>query len=598
MKNEMYLEESQTTKIYKCVFYARVSTKNKSQEDSCKHQRWLMDSFVERHPNYQVEEYYVDDGISGKTIERPDYQKLLDRIKKGDIDYIFAKDNDRLNRSVEGNADLNKWLISTETSIYYLMDETTYNPRNVDEWMCNCFKSFMGQGYVMNVSNKAKLYHKQKCENLILNPNNITYGYEWDSDNKKVVINKDQADIVRYIYELYVYQDMGVSDISRLLYNECGITGERSKNLLSARTLNQILTNTAYIGKIAFNKSETIDTGIGVGAKKKRRKLSKEEWVYAPYPKIFEDTKLWDLAQKIRKERNHVYNAAHSKEETRSFFKGMHTFATKVFCGSCGSQYQFCYTDRKHEFPLYKDYFGKKTKDIHECCNNKEYNKIYEKTLENITINGFNMIVENKDEIIENLLSILKEAMDKAQNDNSNIESLNKRLAKVNKEKELAMAKWVQAPTDELQNYCVAQIDKCNEEIEAIKTSIEKEQKRSSDILDISKQLEKIKDYLGKVMYIDKVDRDFVDHMVDRIVINEDGKLFITFKFMTQALTTTLNSFSESKKAIRNGLPTIHIIACKTLADLLRFFANVGKIGGEDTMEVFPLDMQILQGIC
>jgi hypothetical protein len=67
---------------------------------------------------------------------------------------------------------------------------------------------------------------------------------------------------------------------------------------------------------------------------------------------------------------------------------------------------------------------------------------------------------------------------------------------------------------------------------------------------------------------------------------------------MTQALTTTLNSFSESKKAIRNGLPTIHIIACKTLADLLRFFANVGKIGGEDTMEVFPLDMQILQGIC
>jgi hypothetical protein len=52
---------------------------------------------------------------------------------------------------------------------------------------------------------------------------------------------------------------------------------------------------------------------------------------------------------------------------------------------------------------------------------------------------------------------------------------------------------------------------------------------------------------------------------------------------MTQALTTTLNSFSESKKAIRNGLPTIHIISCKTLADLLRFFANVGKIGGEDT---------------
>jgi DNA invertase Pin-like site-specific DNA recombinase len=100
MKNDIYLEEKETTKakVYKCVFYARVSTKNKSQEDSCTHQRWLMDSFIERHPNYQVEEYYVDDGISGKTIDRLDYKKLLDRIKKGDIDYIFAKDNDRLNR--------------------------------------------------------------------------------------------------------------------------------------------------------------------------------------------------------------------------------------------------------------------------------------------------------------------------------------------------------------------------------------------------------------------------------------------------------------------------------------------------------------------
>ena len=107
---------------YKCVFYARVSTKNESQKESCEHQRLLCDDYVERHPNYEIVGYYVDDGISGKNDNREQYLKMINRILEGDIDYILAKDCDRLCRSTEVNGALNKILVQTNTMVFYLGD--------------------------------------------------------------------------------------------------------------------------------------------------------------------------------------------------------------------------------------------------------------------------------------------------------------------------------------------------------------------------------------------------------------------------------------------------------------------------------------------
>ena len=419
---------------YKCVFYARVSTKNESQKESCEHQRLLCDDYVERHPNYEIVGYYVDDGISGKNDNREQYLKMINRILEGDIDYILAKDCDRLCRSTEVNGALNKILVQTNTMVFYLGDCTFYNPFKRQDRMLNGFRALMGEDYVLMQSEKGKIYHAQKCKNKILNANNVTFGYEWDYKNKRLVVNEEEAKVVRQIYELYVYRDMGVSEISRTLYKQ-GIAGVRSHRPMSAKTLNKILTDEAYIGTLYFNKKKTVDIGMGAGSnvKSRRIELPKEEWVGAPCPRIFEDDDLFNLAQKIRQERNHTYNIAHSKEESRSYFDGTHLFASKVFCGSCGMQYQFDYMGRTKNYPIYKDVFGKKNKLPNEKCNNKNYNKVFESTLINITKNGFNMLVENKDEIFSNVYSILEETLKENDNDTSYVDGLHNKLKKLEK---------------------------------------------------------------------------------------------------------------------------------------------------------------------
>lgn len=592
---------------YKCVFYARVSTKNESQKESCEHQRLLCDDYVERHPNYEIVEYYIDDGISGKNDNREQYLKMINRILEGDIDYILAKDCDRLCRSTEVNGALNKILVQTNTMVFYLGDCTFYNPFKRQDRMLNGFRALMGEDYVLMQSEKGKIYHAQKCKNKILNANNVVFGYEWDYKNKRLVVNEDEAKVVRQIFELYVYRDMGVSEISRTLYKQ-GIVGVRNGNPLSARTLNQILTNEAYIGTLYFNKKKTVDIGMGSGSDAKSRRVAvpKEEWVGAQCPRIFEDDDLFNLAQQIREERNHTYNIAHSKEESRSYFDGKHLFASKVFCGSCGTQYHFGYMGRTKNYPIYFDIFNKKNKLPNESCSNKNYNKVFESTLINITKTGFNMLVENKEEIFSNIYSIIQEAMNESENDTSYIDSLNKRLTKLNKQKETIMNKWMMAPSQDIMDYCMEQKAKCDMEIKEVQEELDKALNKNKEVVDVTSRLEKVKEFLDSLCTLDNIDRPFVKHMVDRIDISDDGKLYITYKFSNQKLITQLKSFEENKKAIQNGLPIIHnreklnreIFIYKRLKEIINFWDIVSRIRERGMMEVLVPVMPIVLRIC
>ena len=542
-------------KKFKVVFYARVSTKNESQKDSCEHQKFMCDDYILNHPQYEVVEYFIDDGISGKTDDRYEYRRMLDRLNKGDIDYIFVKDCDRLCRSVEVNGALNSLLYRTNTLVFYLIDHTIFHPDVRQERMYNQIKAIFGEDYVFMMHEKGLAYQEYKKKNGIINSNNLIYGYKWDYENDCMVIDEEEAKVIKQIFEWYVYEDLGVSEISRRLGAK-GIKGKYSKNLINPRTLNQWLTNSIYKGICCFNKRTTI-LGVGMGAKSKRVDIPREEWVEVPCPAIISE-ELFDLAQTIREERNHTYNYSVDKDVSRSYFKGFHIFAGKIFCMSCGSQYQYGFSDREKKYPLYKDYFSKRTKkSLDEKCNNKDFNKIYEATLQNITRKGFSMLVENGDEIISSVISLLRTSM-KENNVDDELVSLKKRLSKVEKEKQNFLDRWYTAPDEDTRDYCISKKNECVEEIEYLNNEITKLESRTSDVNEIEEKLNAIKEYLKGLVANPTIDRKFVNAFLNRIDISEDGKLYISYKFSNSKLVTTLGDFKEEKQAIRNGLPSIH----------------------------------------
>ena len=581
-------------KIYKCVCYQRVSTKNESQAESCEHQKMLADDFLDRNKNFILVANFQDDGISGKSDDREDYQKMIQLILQGDIDFILVKDNYRLCRSAEVNSALNRILVETNTRIIYLADNSIYDPHNRQERLFNGIKALLGEDYVHQQSENGKLYHMQKCMNKIVNANNTPFAYFWDKEEKTIKVNTEKSWIIEKLFEWYVFQNLGVMEISKR-FAKMGVLGEKSKKPLTAKTLNHWLQDSAYKGQLCFNKRRSI-LGVGMNAKTKRVDIPKEEWVVVPCPPIISE-KLFDLAQKIREERNHTYNQSKDKEVTRSYFKGFHLFSTKLFCGECGTQFHFGYTDREKKYPLYKDYFPKRSKQsLDEECANESYNKIYEETLKVITRKSFNFLLENKQDVFDDVVTLLREVMTEETDDSFNVKTWKKKINELEKKKESFLQRWFEETDVDAREFCLREKDKCVEEINRYNEMIASSENKKVDLVEIEERLKVVQEYLLTLKNVTEIDRDFTESFLNRIDIYGDGKIFITFNFSKQRVTTTLPEFKEERLAFEKGMPSIHRL--RSLKELL-FFSNFArKIGVQGMMVVCPRAMEIPYRIC
>ena len=92
---------------YKAAVYLRLSkedgdfsfSKDKSESDSISNQRLLIMDYLKSRPEITVVREYCDDGYTGANFERPQFQKMMEAVKSGEIDCIVVKDLSRLGRN-------------------------------------------------------------------------------------------------------------------------------------------------------------------------------------------------------------------------------------------------------------------------------------------------------------------------------------------------------------------------------------------------------------------------------------------------------------------------------------------------------------------
>lgn len=79
--------------------YARVSTDSRRQEDSLENQTETYERLIKENPEYEFAGVYADQGISGYCENRPQFQKMLERARAGEIDLIITKSISRFARN-------------------------------------------------------------------------------------------------------------------------------------------------------------------------------------------------------------------------------------------------------------------------------------------------------------------------------------------------------------------------------------------------------------------------------------------------------------------------------------------------------------------
>ena len=242
---------------------SRSDDPNLSVEEVLEKHESILDEWAEKHLGAKVpEENKFREVVSGETLkERPEIQKVLRLIESPKYKAVKIVEPQRLTRGdLEDVGRIMKLLKLTDTMV--ITPQRIYNLRDEYDW--DMFERELKRGndyleYTKKILNRGRLLSVSQGNYIASIP---PYGFNKDfvMDGKKkcptLKENKEQADVVRMIFDMYVNQDMGRPSICYRL-DDLGIKPPKGENW-SPPALKDMLANIHYIGKVKWNWRKTV----------------------------------------------------------------------------------------------------------------------------------------------------------------------------------------------------------------------------------------------------------------------------------------------------------------------------------------------------
>jgi len=271
------------------IICARVSTEDQarhgyslgSQVEQCR-RRLAQEGVTE---NIEV---LVDDGYSGEFLDRPAINRLRAYLDAGIVESVTFQDPDRMSRNLTNQLILSDEIEKAGARLMFVTGDYDASPEG---------KLFFAMKGAVSAYEKAKIRERTirgkrgKAGKGKVVHNARPFGYGWDKEASVYVVDPEQAEVVRLIYDLFLNHGMGCRVIAREL-KERGVEGPRGKPL-SDVTVHKVLTRELYCGTHYLFRQRVQKVG-----QKKRlvTNLPPEEWVPVPVPAIV-SREMWEKAQ-------------------------------------------------------------------------------------------------------------------------------------------------------------------------------------------------------------------------------------------------------------------------------------------------------------
>lgn len=297
--------------------YARVSTEIQTNGYSIQSQLNQLKEYCQ-FQGYEVVDEYTDRGISGKTTQRPELQRMLKDANDGKLDCIMVYKTNRLARNTSDLLTIVEELYKINVEFFSLTEkiEIASSTGKLMLQILASFSEFERNTIVENVYNGQR---QRAIEGYY--QGNLPLGYDKVPDSKKeLMINQHEANIVKYIFESYA-KGHGYRKIANAL-NHKGYVTKKGKPF-SISSITYIISNPFYIGKIQFAKYRH-------WSDKRRKGLNEEPIIADGKHAPIIDKALWDKVQFKRQE---------SRKKPQVHGKGTNLLTGIVKCPSpkCGA---------------------------------------------------------------------------------------------------------------------------------------------------------------------------------------------------------------------------------------------------------------------
>lgn len=324
------------------ALYCRLSQDDgrEGESNSISNQKEILMDYARKH-GFLHPEFFVDDGISGTTFERPDFQRMQRMVESGEVATVIVKDLSRFGRNYLEVGDyleiqypkLGVRFIAIQENVDTLKESGT-------EMMP--FNNIFNEWYAAQTSKKIRAVNQMKAANGKRVSSTVPYGYVRDTENKDIWhIDEPAAAVVRKIFALCL-AGRGPLQIAKQLEQERILTptayhhsiGRAVSNPLPAdpyrwsdSTIENILANRQYTGCTVNFMTTTVSYKVH-----KTVYRPEEEWQIIPNTQdaiIDDDT--FKRVQELRENRRRPTATGRT-----SMFSGL------VFCHDCGSKLHFC----------------------------------------------------------------------------------------------------------------------------------------------------------------------------------------------------------------------------------------------------------------
>ena len=342
-------------------------------------QRQLVKDYISGQIDWKLDEkeYFEgsNSGYKNAVADRDVLQEALQDAKAKEYDILVVYKDDRIGRRMWEIGAYVMSLKSFGVDIYTVKDGCI-SPESDD---------IMGQmmlalryGNAQKSSSDTGMRVKDTAQKLVQKGKfmggKAPYGYKLELSGEvskhgralhHLVVVPEQAEVVKYIYELSLHKEYGATKITKILSEHEVYKNIAPRDIWKSGTITSILTNPIYAGYTAYKRRERIDG--------KYHKLDSKEWVFAekPDPEIaIIDEDMWNRAQDTRKQRADKYIKSLENQNVTIIRRnsGMLALIDVLHCGYCGRKMT---NGSKYNYWTIKDTGERRTSKIaiYKCPN-------------------------------------------------------------------------------------------------------------------------------------------------------------------------------------------------------------------------------------
>ena len=347
-------QSSKKHELGTAALYCRLSRDDNmdSESNSIQNQRKILQKAA-KDKGYTDTVFFVDDGITGTTMKRPGFQKMLTAIEAGYISAVFVKDLSRLGRNYIEVGKLTEEFFPLHDIRLVAVSDGVDSDEGEDDF--TPFKNIMNEYYAKDISKKRRIVNKMKGNaGVPLSP--PPYGYIKNPDDPRFwVVEPEAAEVVRRIYRMAL-EGYGLAEIAARLaadgvvnptyyWRSRGTSRGGSKSTVEPTkwghtTVKKILTLQEYCGDVINFKSYSMSYKM----KKRIENPEENRAIFLNVHEAIIDRQTWEKVQALQKG---TRRKKPTVTQEPSVFSGL------LKCPECGGNLNFHFNQNNHDIKFF-----------------------------------------------------------------------------------------------------------------------------------------------------------------------------------------------------------------------------------------------------